>query len=93
MSSPIETAKAVTPSWMMEIQTFDAIEVHPVCNVGQDGQTGTLYCEVCTPEEADFWSVYGHLKEGGVDCLEDFPTQEEAETFAARLRSAYPHLR
>jgi hypothetical protein len=33
-------------------------------------------CErIDDPEEAQFWSVYGHLPVGGVECLEDFPTE------------------
>lgn len=30
MKSPIELAKAATPVWMMEIFSYDAIEINPV---------------------------------------------------------------
>ena len=104
MSSPIEHAKAATPFWMMEIQKFDAIEVHPVCDLNWNDEEEGLrpfrgdperetHCEQCQPHEAHFWSVYGHLKEGGLECFEDFATREEAETFAEKLQSVYPHLR
>lgn len=46
----------------------------------------------CTPEDAEFWSVYGHCRSGGVLCLEDFPTETEAHAFAKRLLDAWPHL-
>jgi len=29
---------------------------------------------------------------GGVDALEDFPTESEAQKFHGRLISVYPHL-
>lgn len=56
---------------------YDAFEVHPVAEyTGKDGQT---YCEVCEESEAHFWSVYGHLPEGGIECLADYRTREFAE--------------
>lgn len=91
MTSPIEKAKASVPFWMMEINRYDAVEVHPVREY-PDTEGGT-FCEQCEPEEAHFWSVYGHLKEGGLECFEDFETEEKAEAFAAKLLAAYPHLR
>ena len=45
-----------------------------------------------TPEEAAFWTVYGHYKTGGVDAFEDFPAEGEALAFHDRLIVAYPHL-
>lgn len=52
------------------------------------------YCErVEDPQDAHFWSVYGHLREGGVECLEDFPSEAEARTFADRLLATFPNLR
>ena len=32
-SNPIAAAFAATPSWMLAIRDFDAIEVHPCCVV------------------------------------------------------------
>jgi hypothetical protein len=88
--NPIEAAFAATPSWMLTIRNFDAIEVHPCCVVGF--ADGVEMVETCEPEDAHFWSVYGHYVTGGLDCFEDFPTEAEAEVFAARLRRTYPHL-
>ena len=56
--NPIEAAFAVTPSWMLTIRNFDAIEVHPCCVVGF--ADGVDMVETCEPEDAHFWSVYGH---------------------------------
>jgi hypothetical protein len=69
----------------------ELLEIHPV-QERADTDDGFSYCEQCTPEEADFWSVYGHLREGGVLCLEDFTTEAEARAFAETLLSAWPWL-
>ena len=47
----------------------------------------------CEPHEAEFWSVFGHLIEGGLECFEDFATEAEAQAFAVKLREVWPHLR
>jgi hypothetical protein len=94
MSAPIDpivAAKAATPWWMARINEFDAIEVHPCWVVGNTSG-GTKIIEQCEPAQAHFWSVYGHLRTGGLDCFEDFPTEMEAVAFASKLRHAYPHL-
>lgn len=102
--TPIIAARALIPFWMQEIQSCDGLEIHPVRDghwneetqgprpFSQDNDLET-WCEPCAPEEAHFWSVYGHLKTGGVLCLEDFATEAEARRFAERLLAAYPHLR
>lgn len=69
---------------------FDGLEIHP-CHIcgSEDGST---YIEQCEPQEAGFWSVYGHCTEGGVECLEDFDTEEEGRAYAKRLLDSWPHL-
>lgn len=103
MKSPIESAKAATPIWMMEIFSYDAIEIHPVRDTrwndteqgirpfckDRDNDTG---CEPCAPHEAHFWSVYGHQKEGGIVCFADYATETKARDFADLLIRAYRHL-
>lgn len=94
MRSPIEEAKALTPFWMMEIQKYDGLEIHPVRELkSDDSASNETYCEVCEPEDAHFWSIYGHLIEGGVECFDDFPNEAKARTFAQRLLEVYPNLR
>jgi hypothetical protein len=90
MSNPIEHAKALTPFWMRDIQQFDGLEIHP-CRIERTEDGGT-FIEQCAPEDAEFWSVYGHCRSGGVLCFEDFPTETEAHAFAKRLLDAWPHL-
>src|ERR1700733_15424575 len=89
-SNPVEAAFAVTPSWILAIGNFDAIEVHPCCVVGLSDRQEIV--ETCAREDAHFWSVYGHCVTGGLECFEDFSTEAEAEAFAARLRRTYQHL-
>ena len=90
MTHPIEHAKALTPFWMRNIHQFDGLEIHP-CRT-ERAEDGTPFIEQCAPEDAEFWSVYGHYKTGGVSCFEDFPTKAQARAFAARLLEAWPHL-
>jgi hypothetical protein len=86
------------PSWRDRIHLFDGLEISP-CTTVADGNWGP-YIEVCDdPADAEFWSVYGHYNPGlcdgfgGVDCLEDFPTECEARAFAEQLYRTHPHLR
>ena len=89
--SPTTTAFALSPWWMNAIRDFDAIAVLP-CREFMDSE-GFVEWERCSPQAADFWSVFGHYRvEGGIDWLEDFPTEAEAEAFANKLRQVYPHL-
>ncbi len=57
-----------------------------------NGRMAELSFERCEPEAAEFWSVYGHDRTGGVLCFEDFPTQAQARAFADRLLEVWPHL-
>jgi len=64
---------------IINYEYYDALEVHAVKDLNADDPCrDDTYCEVCQRSEADFFSVYGHLKEGGVECLFDFPTELEA---------------
>jgi len=89
--SPIHSAKALTLDRMRDIQSFDALEIHPCAVVGNDSMGGELV-EPCEPDDAHFWTVYGHHRTGGVDPLEDFATEAEAVALHDRLISTYPHL-
>jgi len=91
--SPIELAKALTPAWMRRIREFDALEIAPCRVVGNDS-FGNEIVEPCddAPQEAAFWTIYGHYRTGGVDAFEDFATEAEAIAFHDRLIATYPHL-
>ena len=60
------------------INKFDDFEVWPVKAWSEGGQS---ICEQCKPEEASFWSVYGHLKTGGLECLQDCVNEKTARFY------------
>ncbi len=62
------------------LTSWDDIEVQPVKNLGDA-------CEVCDEHEADFWSVYLHQVQGGVQCIADLPSKELAEAFSTLLNN------
>lgn len=67
-----------------ELAAFDALEIHGVRDLapalGRDAD-GSTWCEV-DDQNPQFFSVYAHLAEGGVECLEDFKTLAQAEAWA-----------
>lgn len=64
------------------VTPFDGYEVHGVRRYGRGKSS---YCEQVPDEEAQFWSVYGHIPGQGVDCIGDFTTREHAEEVVARI--------
>lgn len=66
---------------------YDGIEVHPCAKVG----CGPDDCcvETCERDEAQFWSAYVHLKAGGVECIGDFATEQEAWDYAKGVAAGY----
>lgn len=71
------------PDW----SRFDAIEVHPVyCDPAG-------WCETCDdePEEATFWSVYGHVHGQGLECITDVPTARLACIIATLFERSLRH--
>lgn len=43
------------------------------------------YIESCSDDEADHWSLYGILEEGGVECIGDFKSREIAEECCKKI--------
>ncbi len=79
---------------MIDINLYDGVEVDPVALVGRD-QQGREILERCEPGDPNIycWSVYLHLKEGGVECISDHANEAAAGFIAHALRVAYPTLR
>jgi len=74
------------------LEGFDAFEVHSVAYLPLHPKDIRTVCkrdavEICEEEDADFWSVYGHLPEGGVRCLAGCDSREDAEYIKAALES------
>jgi hypothetical protein len=89
--SPIDAARAITPRWLLRIWEFDALEIHPCAVIGHDS-TGRDIVETCEPQDAHFWTVYGHYRTGGIHAFEDFASEAEAWDFHDRMTALYPHL-
>ena len=61
---------------------FDGYEIHGVREF-DDG--GGKYCEQVPDDQAEFWSLYGHIPGQGVECIGDFKTRAFAEEVYARI--------
>lgn len=66
------------PDWAL----FDALEVGGCCDVAEEGADETCIEGGKTRDEAEFFTVYGRLKEGGCEAITDLDTYEHAK-FAA----------
>jgi hypothetical protein len=51
---------------------WDEIEIYPIV----EDENG--FCDVTTEGKESFWSVYFHQIEGGVRCIADLPTKNDA---------------
>lgn len=58
---------------------WDAIEIHPIV----EDENG--FCEVVDEGEESFWSVYLHQTGGGLRCIADLPTKDDAIKFEQLL--------
>lgn len=66
---------------------YDGTEVQ-ACAAVECGVDDTII-EVVDDVDAQFWSTYVHLKEGGVECVGDFTTVEEARLYAEQIDQHY----
>ena len=62
--------------------TFDGYEIH---GVREFGKGKNRHCEQVPDDDAQFWSLYGHIPGQGLDCIGDFKTREHAEEVYARI--------
>ncbi len=61
---------------------FDLYEIHGIREfVHPKGN----FCERVADEEAQFWSLFGHIPGMGDECIGDFKTREFAEEIYARI--------
>jgi hypothetical protein len=61
---------------------FDAYEISGVREYGKGKRR---HCEQVTDDEAQFWSLYGHIPGEGLECIGDFTTRQHAEEIYARI--------
>src|SRR5579871_1041201 len=64
---------------------FDNYEISPCQRLEEPDQPGKFYFEVCNPEEADVWTLYGHINGEGVDAIGDFANPKHAEETFFRI--------
>lgn len=76
---------------------FDAFELHPCVlldkhgkPVRHDDQDG-MYYEQCDENDPDIgvWSIYGHLKQGGLEHISDHLEKKDAEEILQILEEEY----
>jgi hypothetical protein len=72
---------------MVEKKVFDAIEIHPVKNIGTEDE-GTIW-EQCEPEEADMWTVYVHYPGEGLEAIADCDTLDQAQQVKALMEHSF----
>jgi hypothetical protein len=77
-------AESVTTSADLPTR-FDAYEIAPCRRLREDGDRDRFYYEPCKPEEADVWTLYGHIPGQGVEAIGDFESCELAEQVYARI--------
>ena len=67
---------------------FDAIEVHYVCEFSdcEGSSYEKLECDPATPST---FSVYAHLKVGGIDCSGDFSQRSDALAYGSELANTH----
>lgn len=71
---------------------FDDYEIHGMkrlrdCPGSEEEPVGRVIdnCEQVSDNEAEFWSLFGHIPGQGLDCIGDFATREHAEEIFARI--------
>lgn len=66
------------------VTAYDAVEIQGVRNVHAPDDPNGTDIEVDN-DRPQFFSVYAHLKEGGVECIGDFGTHARAAGFAKEI--------
>lgn len=66
-------------------ESFDGFEVHP--NKEYFGEDYESFVEQCEESEAEFYSIYTHNVAGGLWCIMDCETKQDAENMVELLIS------
>lgn len=67
------------------MKPFDNYEISPCRRYEEPDSPGESYFEVCKPQEADVWTLYGHIPGEGVQAIGDFSKREYAEETFERI--------
>jgi hypothetical protein len=64
---------------------FDSYDIGPCRRYHEDSDRDRFSYEVCEPDEADVWTLYGHIPGRGTIAIGDFETRQKAEEAYARI--------
>jgi hypothetical protein len=67
------------------MRVYDNYEISPCKRYEETDSPGRFYFEVCEPEEADVWTLYGHINGEGVQAIGDFADRKNAEEVFFRV--------
>jgi hypothetical protein len=67
------------------MKVYDNYEISPCWRYEEPDSPGKFYFEVCKPEEADVWTLYGHISGEGVQAIGDFASRKAAEQVYTRI--------
>jgi hypothetical protein len=67
------------------MKPFDNYEISPCRRYEKPDRPGKFYFEVCEPEEAEVWTLYGHVYGDGPHVIGDFDSREYAEEVFQRI--------
>jgi hypothetical protein len=67
------------------MNVYDNYEISPCKRYDEPESPGRFYFELCEPEDADVWTIYGHINGQGVEAIGDFATREAAVEVYSRI--------
>jgi hypothetical protein len=67
------------------MKVYDNYEISPCRRYEEPDSPGKFYFEVCEPEEAHVWTLYGHISGEGVQAIGDFASRQAAEQVYTRI--------
>jgi hypothetical protein len=65
-----------------EPKPFDAYEIH---GIKEFEVSGVIVQEQVPDDEAEFWSLFGHIPGQGLACIGDFKSRDEAAAICAQI--------
>lgn len=65
------------------ITPFDDYEIHGIREFNNGDHP---FCEQVSDQDAQFWSLFGHIPDQGLECIGDFTSRQAAEIVLARIR-------
>ena len=67
------------------MKVYDNYEISPCKRYEEPDSPGMFYFEVCEPDGADIWTLYGHVNGEGVQAIGDFAERAAAEEVYFRI--------